>query len=104
MFSYPVSVLLMTAALSCRDGSIVFPTERERDGLMQCLMLVLELPLKLSCIIKPVSLRRTWLMNCYCLSLHTNFCLKIDPDKIPETEGGGEICDVHKLVVGYKVL
>ncbi|KAK9965553.1 hypothetical protein ABG768_004639, partial [Culter alburnus] len=38
----------MTAALSCRDGSIVFPTERERDGLMQCLMLVLELPLKLS--------------------------------------------------------
>lgn len=72
-----------------------FPTERERDGLMQCLMLVLELPLKLPCIITPLSLRRTWLMNCYCLSLHTNFCLKIDSDKIPETERVGEICNVH---------
>lgn len=104
MFSYPVSVPLMTAALSCRDGSFVFPTERERDGVMQCLMLVLELPLKLSCIITPVSLRRTWLMNCYCLSLHTNFSLKIDPDRIPETRRGRKICDVHQVVMRYKVL
>lgn len=41
-------------------------------------------------------------MNCYCLSLHTNFCLKIDPDKIPETERGRGICDIHQLVERYK--
>lgn len=104
LFSYPVSVPLMTAALSCRVGSFVFPTERERDGMMQCVMLVLELPLKLSCIITPVSLRRTWLMNCYCPSLHTNFCLKIDPDRIPETRRGRKICDVHQLVMRYTIL
>jgi len=32
MFSYPVSIPIMTAALSCRDGSIVSPNEKERDA------------------------------------------------------------------------
>lgn len=107
------SYVVFSRLRSANDGSFelrgwelcFFPTEMVKElvwcSVQQCLMLVLELPLKLSCIITPESLRRTWLMNCYCLSLHTNLCWVIHPDRTPEREKEG-FSKVHHFVMRYE--